>query len=285
MLSKLLDELGNQLTTGLFTYSAVVVDNDFRQSAKATVEHHRRRSALKIDYHVEPDQNISQARNKAIDNAVGNLIAFIDDDEFPEPNWLLELFSTCMKYDVDGVLGPVVPHFPKEPPRWIKDGKICDRPTYPTGTAMHWDHMRTGNVLFRQRLLQDPTHRFRREYGRSGGEDGDFFCRVCEDGARFVWCHDAAVYETISDDRLEASYYLKRAMRIGGLNGERARMDPMRMIKRLPKNWAWATGLLLAPLTVFTKKHIRMKVLMKAAYEVGWAFGLFGRVFFRVRED
>jgi hypothetical protein len=146
--------------------------------------------------------------------------------------------------------------------------------------------MRTGNVLLRGKLFQDPTHRFNPKYGRSGGEDGDFFRRVCERGARFVWCHEAAVCETISEDRWLASYYLKRSMRIGGLNGERAVMDPLKMFKRLPKNWAWATGLLLlSPVTVFVKKHIRMRVLMKLAYETGWAFGLFGWVFFRVRED
>ena len=34
-------------------------------------------------------QNIALARNKAIENAKGDFIAFIDDDEFPLDQWLL----------------------------------------------------------------------------------------------------------------------------------------------------------------------------------------------------
>ncbi len=38
-------------------------------------------------------------------------MAFIDDDERPPDRWLLTLFKAYEKYGVDGVLGPVKPHF------------------------------------------------------------------------------------------------------------------------------------------------------------------------------
>jgi succinoglycan biosynthesis protein ExoM len=50
-------------------------------------------------------------RNKAIENATGDFVAFIDDDEFPTAGWLWNLFTACSAYDVAGVLGPVRPHF------------------------------------------------------------------------------------------------------------------------------------------------------------------------------
>jgi hypothetical protein len=53
----------------------------------------------------------NQYRNKALLHAEGNFIAFIDDDEFPEDDWLCNLFKACMRFGVDGVLGPVNPHF------------------------------------------------------------------------------------------------------------------------------------------------------------------------------
>jgi hypothetical protein len=50
-----------------------------------------------------------------VENADGDFIAFIDDDEFPVNNWLLALFDTCNQYNVDGVLGPVRRHFDEKP--------------------------------------------------------------------------------------------------------------------------------------------------------------------------
>src|SRR5438132_472818 len=132
-LKRLLDELAAQETRGLFTYSIVVADNDQSQSAKAVVEDCAARSNISLKYCVEPRQNIALTRNKAVENADGDFVAFIDDDEFPIKGWLLALFTTCKDYDVDGALGPVKPHFDEQPPKWIVQTKFYDRPTYPTG--------------------------------------------------------------------------------------------------------------------------------------------------------
>lgn len=278
--------LQEQVTEDKFTYSAVVVDNDRNRTAQKIIKSFQHATKFPIMYVCEPEQNIALARNKAVENSRGDFIAFIDDDEYPMERWLMNLVSTCLKYDVDGVLGPVIPDFPEEPPKWIIDGKVCERPSYPTGTDMHWDNMRTGNVLIKTEVFDKYGHKFKPQYGRSGGEDGDFFRRVCEDGAKFVWCQEAVVYETISKDRWLASYYLKRSMRIGGLNGERATMDGPKVFKGLLKNLAWIMVLsCVLPATLFVKKHMRIRTIMKFAYEIGWTFGLFGFVFFRLRED
>jgi len=85
-LQRLLDELREQETNGLFTYSIVVADNDHLQSAKAVVEGFEAASNIPIIYCVEPRQNIALARNKTIENAEGDFVALIDDDEFGAEN-------------------------------------------------------------------------------------------------------------------------------------------------------------------------------------------------------
>src|ERR1051325_8420557 len=87
---------------------------------------------------VEPRQNIALARNMAVANAKGDFIAFIDDDELPGGEWLLTLFSAYQQYGVDGVLGPVKPRFDEPPPKWVVDGRFCERPSYPTGFVIDW---------------------------------------------------------------------------------------------------------------------------------------------------
>jgi len=153
LLKRLLDALERQITEGLFSYSVVVADNDYKQSAKDVVSGFAANSSISVVYCVEPEQNIALVRNKALENAKGNFIAFIDDDEIPERDWLYNLFKTCNEYRVDGVLGPVKPHFEHKPPQWIIKGKFFERPEYGTGYRMNWPETRTGNLLFRREIL------------------------------------------------------------------------------------------------------------------------------------
>src|SRR2546425_6708031 len=178
LLQRLLEKLGGQDTNGLFTYSIVVADNDHLQSAKAVVCDFAAASRIPITYCVEPRQNIALARNKAIENAKGDFVAFIDDDEFPTKRWLLTLFEASNEYDVDGVLGPVKPHFDEAPPKWVVKGRFYERPTYPTGFVIDWRKGRTGNVLLKKRIFAAVAQPFRPEF--LTGEDQDFFGRMIE---------------------------------------------------------------------------------------------------------
>ena len=50
-------------------------------------------SKIELDYHVESTSNIALARNKAVQSASGQYLAFIDDDEVPLNDWLLTLLK------------------------------------------------------------------------------------------------------------------------------------------------------------------------------------------------
>src|SRR5438093_10664429 len=132
LLGRLLRVLEDQDTGGLFTYSIVVAENDRSQSGRAVVLEFSAGSRIPVKYCLEPQQNIALARNKAIENASGDFVAFIDDDEFPDTMWLLRLFEACVVPDVVGVLGPVIPHFSDAVVRWSVVGKYYDPPRPPT---------------------------------------------------------------------------------------------------------------------------------------------------------
>src|SRR6266446_4424641 len=189
LLQRLLEALQDQRTNGSFNFSVVVADNDAGESARENVASLAAKLAFKVVYCVEPRQNIALVRNKALENAQGNFIAFIDDDEFPAEDWLARLYTACDRPGVAGVLGPVKPHFEDEPPRWIIKGRFCDRPEHATGTVLHWWQARTGNVLFRREILKDVGQPFLAEFG-TGGEDQDFYRRMMELGNVFIWCNE-----------------------------------------------------------------------------------------------
>jgi|SRR5271167_2042618 len=210
-LKRLLEKLNGQETNGLFSYSIVVVDNDHLQSSERFVLDFSAGSSFPIKYCVEPRQNIALARNTAIENSSGEFIAFIDDDEFPISRWLLTLFESLNEYGVDGVLGPVIPHFEHTPPRWVVKSKCYDRPSHVSGYTLSARESRAGNVLFRKKILDGVDTPFQIQFG-TGGEDVDFFRRMIEKGCKFVWCNEAPVYEEVPQSRCTRSYLLKRAL-------------------------------------------------------------------------
>jgi len=211
LLQRTLEGLENQQTNGLFTYSAVVADNDAEGSAREAVEKCNARGRMQAVYCMEPQKNIAMARNRAVQTAGGDFIAFIDDDEFPIGGWLVHLFEALQRYGVAGVLGPVKPHFDAEPPRWVREGKFFDRPEYRTGYRMTWNQTRTGNVLFSKAILKGDPEPFRVQFA-TAGEDMDFFRRMMEQGEVFLWCNEAIVYEVVPPARCTRKYLLRRAL-------------------------------------------------------------------------
>jgi cellulose synthase/poly-beta-1,6-N-acetylglucosamine synthase-like glycosyltransferase len=180
-------------------------------------------------YCVEERQNISLARNMAIENAHGELVAFIDDDEFPTQSWLLTLFKALEKHKADGVLGPVKPHFEIEPPQWVIEGRFYDRARYPTGLVIKWKMGRTGNVLLRRRILTGETQLFRPE--SRTGEDQDFFRRMIEKGHVFVWCDEAVAYEVVPPLRWKRTFMLRRALLQGANSLLHKNVGPLDIVK------------------------------------------------------
>jgi succinoglycan biosynthesis protein ExoM len=285
-LAKLLDKLQNQVVENLFTYSVVIVDNDLNKSAWDIVRKFKASSTIRIDYYLEPEQNIALARNKAVENANGNYVAFIDDDEFPIPEWLLNLYKIMHLYNTDGALGPVRPYYPEGTPVWLIKSKLCERPEYRTGTVLHWGQTRTGNVLLDRQIFKDPDNRFGREFGRTGGEDIEFFKKMAEKGKTFVWCNEAPVYETVPPERWSKTFYSKRLLRIGGLVGEKIRLRDSHMqgVLSLLKSIAWILAMSVClPLALILGQHMYMRVMTKITYNFGRIAGYIGKTVIRYR--
>jgi glycosyltransferase involved in cell wall biosynthesis len=263
-LKRLLEELRVQETDGLFTHSIVVVDNDCLRSAESVVSDFSAESNLPIKYDTQPQQGIALTRNKAVENATGDFLAFIDDDEFPVKNWLLTLFNICEEYKVDGVLGPVKRHFDEQPPKWILKSELFVRPVNPTGSIVNWKEARSGNVLVRRSVFEDGTPPFRPEF--RSGEDLDFFRRMIEKGHAFVWSADAVAYEVVPPSRWKRTYLLRRAL----LRGATARLQPtcgpLSIAKSAIAVPAYAAAL---PLALVLGHHRFMTLLVKLCDHLG----------------
>lgn len=261
LLLRSLKALDEQYTAGEFTYSVIVADNDCDRSAQDTVAAFSQSANIAVRYCVEPEQNIALVRNRAIAEADGEFIAFMDDDEVPEEQWLHHLYSACHRFGADGILGPVVPYFDHDPPAWVRKGKFFDRPAHPTSYELKWAECRTGNVLFRRSILPVSEPPFRAHFG-AAGEDMDFFRRMIDAGFIFMWCAEAKVHELVPPARCSRSFLLKRAL----LRGSNFPKHPANRLKNIAKSIVAVPLYTLAlPVLAACGQHLFIKYLIKLA--------------------
>jgi glycosyltransferase involved in cell wall biosynthesis len=265
MLARALDGVISQARNPAFSIEVVVVDNDKKRSAQELVSRYQENDKYKIIYDCEPEKSIALARNRTICRASGNLIAFIDDDEFPAEDWLPQMYLCLKKYDADGALGPVLPHFPAGAPKWLAKSGICERPRNVTGSPATIKDLRTGNVLLRRRLFEKDGRWFDPALGLTGGSDGQFLWRQLDRGRAFVWCDEAVVFETVGEERWPAEFYLKRSCRIGALQGGLYRRSrEIRPVLVTAISFFGYSALL--PFSVVGGEHIWMSLLTKIYY-------------------
>src|SRR5260370_27318700 len=104
-LAAVLDDLSRQTQLPM---EIVVVDNDADGSAAAVVEAHRRTSPpFALHYAVQPLKNIALKRNRTVEMAAGEWVAFIDDYEPAPPDWLAGLEAQANAYAATALTGPV----------------------------------------------------------------------------------------------------------------------------------------------------------------------------------
>lgn len=277
-LERLLRNLALQETGGLFDYSVVVVDNDAAGPARETVMRLKAELGLDVTYGIEPEQTIPAARNHALRLARGNYIGIIDDDEFPPPHWLITLYRAIQTFEVDGALGPVHPFFEQQPPAWLLMSKLCERPAFRTGTLLHWEHTRTGNVLLKKAVFEEGKLSFDINC-KTSGSDKEFFREAMQIGYRFVAVEEAPVYEIVPPERQTKSYYIRRALlqasnerrfRAPHLRGSASVLVPMKAVAAL------LVYTMILPLCGIRGGHSVMVYAEKAAYHLSWLLAMLG---------
>ena len=274
MLGHLLDTLKQQETCGFFTYSILVVDNDYEKSAKETIAKARVASPVLISYDVEPIQNISLARNRALKTADGDFLACLDDDEYADKQWLLSLYEAIKKYSADVILGPVLPCFSESPPSWVLRGGLFDRESFPTGTVIkNPNQTRSGNFMISRKMVRDNDDLFDPAFGLIGGEDSDFFKRMLERGYLFIWCQEARVFETVPSSRVTRTYLLKRALMRGAAAAKRG---PLISTDTFLSVIAFISYTIALPFLLLGGHHLFMRYLIKDCDHLAKLLARFG---------
>jgi succinoglycan biosynthesis protein ExoM len=194
-------------------FEIVVVDNDPLGSARALVEELAGRTAVPIRYISERRPGISRARNTAVANAAGSCVVWLDDDEEAGPGWLAALYATMRLYGGDVVKGPVYPRL--ETPNPYAEKRFTFDARLPTGARLPECNGIGNALLDKARCFDDDPEPFDPFLGIAGGGDTLFFRKLQRAGRQFVWCAEAAVWETVPAERLVPRQILRRRFHHG----------------------------------------------------------------------
>jgi len=216
-LAHLLRELEHQRQDPARPYelTALVVDNDPAASARPVVEEFRNSPAMKIIYVNETSQGIPIARNAALDAVPpeDDFMCFIDDDEWPSPQWLDAFLEMRAGVGGDCFYGPVSPQFPDRRPEWFVKSGFFSAWRYPDGDQL--DFAASNNVMISMACVREKKLRFDNRMRFTGGSDYLFFRQGVDRGMVVRWAQRALVYEEIPLSRMTWPWILKRHFRIG----------------------------------------------------------------------
>lgn len=206
---------------GLFTFEIVVVDNGSTDATRDVVGEVQAASTAQggppIRYVLCLQRGIVAARNCGIAHAHGTWIAFFDDDQLAEPDWLVELFRGAQQHACLVVGGTVRLALPDD----------CPQPLDPIvrmllGEAVHghqplpYGGRRTpgcGNLMIAREVFAQVGTFQRTVDGR--GEDTDLFSRIERAGIAAWSIPTAVVWHITPPERLTEDYLLGLAQRMG----------------------------------------------------------------------
>ena len=235
-----------------------------------------------VHFEVEPRPGIPYARNTAIAAVKDRVdfIAFLDDDEEPEPQWLRVLFDVLRAHDADVVTGPVLCRLPAGASEVLERGKFFVRPRFKTGTVR--DRAFTGNVMYKVSIFDRFWPPFDESMAMTGGSDAQFSAELFQGGYKIVWADEATVHEDIPADRAQVGWLVRRALRVGG---QRARVD-FDQLSKLHAGARWTVrmaesiglGVVDLPMCVFGR-HWAIRSLLHFSQAAGRLGAVLGVVY------
>lgn len=170
---------------------------------------------------------LAGSRNTGALAATGSIVAFIDDDAVPEPDWLERLAEPYEDTTVVAVGGGIVPDWSTSRPAWFPpefDWVVgCTYRGLPQVRATV-RNLIGANMSFRREVFEQLQFfpGLGHAHGRSlGGEETDFCIRLAEalPESRIVYEPAARVRHRVPPDRARFSYFLQRCYSEGVSKG------------------------------------------------------------------
>ncbi|MFR9603189.1 MAG: glycosyltransferase [Rikenellaceae bacterium] len=217
-------------------WECIVVNNNSSDDTVERVEEFiSEHNSFDIKIVTETKQGLSHARNRGIEESIGEYIAIIDDDEIINTQFIeayIEFFDSHPSVASAG--GKIIARYRSSRPKWMS--KYTERPIanpidlgdvvceFPRGVIPGG-----GNMAI-QRWVLDKYGAFDPSLGRCaekliGGEESDLFERLRVAGEECWFVPEAVMYHLIPDEKLNHDYLNRLSYNIGVSQRLRAKIE------------------------------------------------------------
>ena len=255
-----LESLAKLQTDGRFTYEIVVIDNRSGDNTREVVEAFAAQSPAPVRYVFESTPGDAPTRNAGLRVAEGEWFAFFDDDQFAEPDWLLEFWKAKDQCPAKILGGPVLLDLDEQELQRL--GPECRKVLreiafYDRLQPYQGKHLPGAGNAFVAREAMEAVGCFDASMNM-GGSDSDFFMRARQSGFEMWYSPHAKIRHRIAKARTSPAFF--RWESLSGGAGHAAHFDQERFgalgqtfmcglrlahaaLVTTPKlTWAWLKG-------------------------------------------
>lgn len=218
LLKETLEQLARLVIPKGVEWELLVINNNSTDSTDEVLASFVRRLPLRVV--MEPEPGLSNARNRAVHEAIGEYVLWTDDDVLVDEQWMTayaEAFARWPEASIFG--GNIKPWFEGTPPKWLVRvwpqvaSAYASRDLGEQEVALSRDVMPFGaNFAVRmseqRRYLYDPQLGVRPD-SVMGGEETTVIRSMLDDGAKGRWVPEASVRHYIPSSRQTIAYLRK----------------------------------------------------------------------------
>lgn len=216
-----LDRLRVQATPTNLDWEVIVVDNNSQDETAEIVKQYQDQGfPVSLRYSFEPQQGLAYARQCGVEQAQGRWVGFLDDDNWPAPDWVAMAVQFGHAHPQVGVYGgKTVPVFECPPAMPVKAiSKLLALQDYGSSPYQFQPERQilpagAGLVVRREAWLSCIPKTLVRI--SNGGDDYEISLRIAKQGWDIYYTPEMAIEHYIPKARLERSYLLKLAYRYG----------------------------------------------------------------------
>lgn len=266
-------------------WELLIVDNGSTDATASLLSRQTWPSGWNVRVVQEAKLGLSNARNRAVAEARGEYLIFIDDDETVDPDWLCAFERLIDAHRPDAFGGRIRVLFEDERPRWLADellgflGELnhadAVQPLVADDTPFFGGNFGCRRGAF-ERIGPFDTGLGRKGATNAGGEDVDVYHRLLAAGLKVWWTPEAVIHHRVQAAKLRRGYFLDLHYRQGRIVGSRSpktsRLPPPYLIRQTARAYGRA---LRERLSKGADHSLRLE--MNAAYFTGYVVGWTGQ--------
>ena len=221
VLPKCLESLVDQ-TADSELFEVLIIDNNSTDDTKKITKdfcgkHHNFR------YVFEEKQGLSHARNRAIVEARGEYLAYIDDDAIADKDWIKNILAV-IKRDSSIVAfgGSIYPWYNSKKPKWFQDEFeifSLGEQIFQLNEQNRSFGLNGSNMIFKKEIL-NKYNGFSAEYGMNGdkiafGEESLLFNKMLKNNENIQYFPDIKVLHLVSNKKYSLKYVFQKSLQNG----------------------------------------------------------------------